>query len=128
MIVDLTRGITAAMHITTLSATNTAKMRKKLFAAAIDPLFKSLGLEAVRRLRADGHGLMIDEVIQQMTLAQMKALSKLWNPNRKLPKEPIHRELQMELRDLAASRREPAPPPPPKPRGSSRKAKPVAAR
>jgi hypothetical protein len=107
MIIEMSRAITASMPRVQLTSTATTAMRKKVAAAMIDPLLASMSLENVREVARDGHAQILDEVIQDMTLAQLKKVSKKWNPNRKIPQDVIMRDLQIELRDLVSGRAAP---------------------
>ncbi|NWG53881.1 MAG: hypothetical protein HXY28_09195 [Hydrogenophilaceae bacterium] len=114
MISDLSRAIADALNDARLTSANATKMRKRLTAVAIDPLLSSMSLTQVQALARRGHGPVLDELIRDMTLAQLKKVSKAWNPHRAIPKEPIMRDLQVEVRELAASKRQPSDPPLPK--------------
>lgn len=108
MISELSRAITAAMREVQLTSTNTTKLRKKLLAAVVDPLLPSMNLDQVAALVREGHRDVLDQVLRDMTLAQLKTVSKKWNPHRKINADVIMRDLQVELRDLVMGKRGPA--------------------
>lgn len=104
---EFAHAIASALEQADLSGKSATTLKTKLEQLFIDPLLLSMSLDQARRLVADGHGRAVDDALQDMKLAQLKKLSKAWNPNRVVPKEPVQRDLQVELRDLAASRAEP---------------------
>ena len=110
MISDLAQAIAAALRDVRLTSTNTAKIRQKLTALAADPLLPSLDLRQAREISRH-YGNTVDDLIRDMTLAQLKKLSKAWNPHRKIPKDVIMRDLQIEIRELVAEQRSPDPAP-----------------
>jgi hypothetical protein len=114
MIVELSRTITDAASMGALTGAASAKIRKKLTAVLIEDILKNLSLQQIAILKEQGHAVVLDEAIREMSLSQLKAVSKKWNPRRKVPKEVVMRDLQVELRDLAAGRAEPMPAPPPR--------------
>jgi hypothetical protein len=120
MIIEMSRAITASMPRVQLTSTATAAMRKKIAAAMIDPLLASMSLDRVREVAREGHAQILDEVIRDMTLAQLKKVSRKWNPHRKVPQDVVMRDLQVELRDLVAGRARPAEPAPKRRKSSAR--------
>lgn len=111
MIEDMAHLIAASMERVKLSSTHTAKARKGVISALIDPILPSLGLADVRALARQGHSGAVEQVILAMSQAQLGKVSRAWNPNRKITKDVVMRDLQMELLDLVGGRSEPAPKP-----------------
>ena len=92
-----------------LTATNEAALQRKLIAVAIDPLFLSLPLERAQKMYQGQMIETLETLLTKMTLAQLKKVSRNWNPYRaKFPRELDLVDLRNELKALLTATEFPA--------------------
>ncbi len=108
MLADLARLLSETLEVVQLNGTATTEARKKLEAALFKPILVGMSLASVRSVAKKGHLAALDEVLRDATHTQLKDLSRRWNPNRGFSAQTML-DLQRELRDLVAAKREPLP-------------------